>query len=84
MVNGLPTGAPLDACGSVTDIVPNHGSNTELTADCPYAVDTYDFHSSYYYHIYFYYYDYDSNDSNFYYFPGSHYYSKFKVIDSML
>jgi len=85
VVNGLPTGAPLDACGSVTDVVPNHGSNTELNTDCPYVVGTYEFHPSFhfYYHYYYYYYHNYDMDDRYYYMPGFHYYSKFGVIDSI-
>ena len=42
VVQGFPNGAPTDACGIITDIVPIHGvppSNTPL----PYSVDLSDF-----------------------------------------
>ena len=42
-VQGRPEGAPLEACGETTDIVPNHGSNTPSDTPLPYSVDLSDF-----------------------------------------
>jgi len=59
-VNGLPTGAPIEACGDVTDIVPNHEPfNESSDDDIPYYVDT---------HIFSYF-----NET---YIPGYYYYCK--------
>ena len=59
-VNGFPTGAPAEACGDVTDIMPNHrpyvASNND---DIPYYVHSYDFEYN--------------NDA---YTPGGYYYCK--------
>ena len=44
-INGFPNGAPIEACGSVTDIVPNHASNNASdNNNIPYSVyiDLYD------------------------------------------
>ena len=59
-MNGLPTGAPIEACGDVTDIVPNHEPfNESSDDDIPYYVDLY----------YFWYY----NNETYTYIPGYYY-----------
>ena len=43
-VNSLPNGAPIDACGGVTDIAPNHRPHDASNNDnVPYYVHLYDF-----------------------------------------
>ena len=43
-MNDLPTGAPIEACGNMTDIVPNHlPHNASDNDDIPYSVSTRDF-----------------------------------------
>ena len=39
VVDGRSDGAPIDACGGVTDIVPNHQSTSISTDPFPYCVD---------------------------------------------
>ena len=48
-VNSLPNGAPIEACGGVTDIAPNHRPHDASSNDkVPYYVHLYDFeHNSY-------------------------------------
>ena len=41
-VQGRPEGAPPEACGTTTDIVPNHGISPSDTP-LPYSVDLSDF-----------------------------------------
>ena len=43
VVNGFPDGAPPDACGDMTDIVPNHNSSSPSNNDIPYLVDLSEF-----------------------------------------
>ena len=42
-VQGRPEGAPPEACGVTTDIVPNHVPNTPSDTPLPYSVDLSDF-----------------------------------------
>ena len=35
----MRTGAPVDACGTTTDIAPSHGTNTPQMSEVPYSVD---------------------------------------------
>ena len=47
-VNSFPTGAPIEACGEVTDIVPNHNSSTASDNDSiPYFVSLSDSNGTY-------------------------------------
>lgn len=43
VVNGFPNGAPTEACGNVTDIVPNHNFSNTSNNDIPYLVDLSEF-----------------------------------------
>ena len=62
-VDGRSTGAPLEACGEVTDIVPNHlPFNASDNEDIPYSLDLYNFEYTngtyipgYYYYCKYYY-----------------------------
>ena len=66
-VDGYPTGAPLEACGEVTDIVPNHQPfNASSNEDIPYSLDLYDF-------------EYYTNGT---YIPGYYYYCKYYCNES--
>ena len=42
-MQGRPEGAPPEACGITTDIVPNHVPNTPSDTPLPYSVDLSDF-----------------------------------------
>ena len=42
-VQGRPDGATIAACGTTTDIAPDHGGNLPSNTSLPYSVDLSDF-----------------------------------------
>jgi len=49
MVDGRSSGAPMEACGTTTDIVPNHMHFASSTHPLPFAVDLSGFKGKKYY-----------------------------------
>ena len=43
VVNGMPNGAPPEACEDMTDIVPDHDFSNSSSNDIPYLVDLSEF-----------------------------------------